>query len=72
MLKGITNPMRRAPKALRTEYARLHAEMLAIVKLDLVCWQLMTAPGVGPLWRTEGSNALPPARSSDRPQPQVS
>src|ERR1700693_1715852 len=38
-----------AREALRTEYARLHGEMLAIVKPDPVCRRLMTVPGVGAL-----------------------
>ena len=49
MLELITEPMLRAREALRTEYARLHGEMLAIAKPDPVCRRLMTAPGVGAL-----------------------
>jgi len=49
MLERITEPMLRAREALRTEYARLHGEMLAIAKPDPVCRRLMTAPGVGAL-----------------------
>jgi transposase len=49
MLERITEPMLRAREALRTEYARLHGEMLAIVKPDPVCQRLMTVPGVGAL-----------------------
>ncbi len=49
MLERITEPMLRAREALRTEYARLHGEMLAIVKPDPVCRRLMTVPGVGAL-----------------------
>ena len=41
--------MVRAREALRTEYTRLHDEMLAIAKPDPVCRRLMTAPGVGAL-----------------------
>ena len=47
MLERITEPMLRAREALRTEYAKLHGEMLAIVKPDPVCRRLMTVPGVG-------------------------
>jgi len=49
MLERITEPMLRAREALRTEYARLHGEMLAIAKPDPVCRRLMTVPGVGAL-----------------------
>ncbi len=49
MLELITEPMLRAREALRTEYARLHGEMLAIAKPDPVCRRLMTVPGVGAL-----------------------
>ena len=49
MLERIMEPMLRAREALRTEYGRLHREMLAIVKHDAVCRQLMTVPGVGAL-----------------------
>jgi transposase len=49
MLERIVAPMLRAREALRTEYCRLHREMLAIVKLDGVCRRLMTVPGVGAL-----------------------
>src|SRR5215207_5850775 len=42
MLELITEPMLRAREALRTEYARLHGEMLAIAKPDPVCRRLMT------------------------------
>jgi transposase len=47
MLERITEPMLRARDALRTEYAKLHGEMLVIVKPDPVCRRLMTVPGVG-------------------------
>ena len=49
MLERITAPMLRARDALRTEYAKLHSEMLVIVKPDPVCRRLMTVPGVGAL-----------------------
>jgi transposase len=38
-----------ARSGLQTEYAKLHKTMLAIVRKDRVCRQLMTAPGVGPV-----------------------
>ena len=47
MLELITEPMLRAREALRTAYASLHGEVLAIAKPDEVCRRLMTAPGVG-------------------------
>jgi transposase len=49
MLDRIIAPMLRVREALRTEYCRLHREMLAIVKADAVCRRLMTVPGVGAL-----------------------
>ena len=49
MLERITEPMLRARAALRTEYAKLHGEMLAVVKPDPACRRLMTVPGVGAL-----------------------
>jgi transposase len=49
MLDRIIEPMLRAREALRTEYCRLHREMLATVKRDAVCRRLMTVPGVGAL-----------------------
>ena len=49
MLERVIEPMLRAREALRTEYGRLHREMLSIVKRDAVCRQLMTVPGVGAL-----------------------
>jgi transposase len=49
MLERITEPMLRVREALRTEYARLHGEMLAIARPDPVCRRLMTVPGVGAL-----------------------
>ncbi len=49
MLERLSEPMLRARQTLRTEYGRLHREMLAIVKPDAVCRRLMTVPGVGAL-----------------------
>src|SRR5947207_15189104 len=46
MLERITEPMLRAHEALRTEYARLLGEMLAIVKPDPVCRRLVTCKGL--------------------------
>jgi transposase len=41
--------MLRAREALRAEYHALHRAMLAIVREDTTCRQLMTVPGVGAL-----------------------
>jgi transposase len=49
MLDRIIEPMLRAREAPRIEHGQLHREMLAIVRLDAVCRQLMTGPGVGAL-----------------------
>src|SRR3982075_939905 len=49
MLEQITEPMLRAREALRTEYARLHGEMLAIARPDPVCRRLVSVAGVGAL-----------------------
>ncbi len=49
MLERVIEPMLRAREALRTEYCRLHREMLGIVKGDAVCRRLMTVSGVGAL-----------------------
>ncbi len=49
MLERLSEPMLRARETLRTEYGRLHREILAIVKPDAVCRRLMTVPGVGAL-----------------------
>ena len=47
MLERIAEPMLAAREALRREFAKLHREVLAIVKDDSVCRRLMTVPGVG-------------------------
>jgi transposase len=49
MLEQVIEPMLRARGALRTEHAKLHRQMLAIVRGDAVCRRLMTVPGVGAL-----------------------
>src|SRR5919199_4575602 len=48
MLEQVTGPMLTARDALRTQFATLHKQMLAIAHADVVCRQLMTVPGVGP------------------------
>jgi len=48
-LERIVGAMLSARAALKREYERLHKAMLAIVRDDTVCRQLMTVPGVGPL-----------------------
>ena len=47
MLERVVEPMLRARDALRTEFAGLHRQLLALVRGDAVCRRLMTAPGVG-------------------------
>lgn len=47
MLERVVEPMLRARDALRTEFAGLHRQLLALVRGDVVCRRLMTAPGVG-------------------------
>jgi transposase len=49
MLERIAEAMLQAREALRAEFAKLHRAMLAIVRTDAVCRQLMTVPGVGAL-----------------------
>jgi len=47
MLERIVEPMLAAREALWREFAKLHREVLGIVKEDQVCRRLMTVPGVG-------------------------
>ena len=47
MLERIVEPMLAAREALWSEFAKLHREVLGIVKEDPVCRRLMTVPGVG-------------------------
>jgi transposase len=49
MLERIAEAMLQAREALRTEFAKLHRAMLAIVRENAVCRRLMTVPGVGAL-----------------------
>ena len=49
MLERVAAAMLQAREALRTEFAKLHRAMLAIVRTDEVCRRLMTVPGVGAL-----------------------
>ena len=49
MLERIAEPMLTAREALWREFAKLHREVLAIVKEDQVCRRLMKVPGVGAL-----------------------
>lgn len=49
MLERIAEPMLTAREALWSEFAKLHREVLTIVKEDQVCRRLMTVPGVGAL-----------------------
>lgn len=47
MLETVIGSMLAARAALQTEFARLHRALLAIVRADPVCRQLMSVPGVG-------------------------
>ncbi|MCB1834873.1 MAG: IS110 family transposase [Geminicoccaceae bacterium] len=47
MLTRTAEPMLAAREAIWREFAKLHREVLAIVKADETCRRLMTAPGVG-------------------------
>jgi transposase len=49
MLEKICAAMLAARSSLKTEYNKLHKEILTIVRKDDVCRHLMTTPGVGPL-----------------------
>ena len=49
MLERVVEPLLRAREALRSEYHVLHRAVLAIVRADGTCRQLMTVPGVGAL-----------------------
>ena len=48
-LEEIMLPLLAARHALRSRFADLHRRLLAVVKEDKVCRQLMTIPGVGPV-----------------------
>jgi transposase len=58
MLERIAEAMLQARDALRTEFAKLHRAMLAIVRADTVCRRLMTGPGVGTLVAVSFSSAV--------------
>jgi transposase len=47
MLERIVEPLLAAREAMWREFAKLHKEVLIIVKADQVCRRLMTVPGVG-------------------------
>ena len=47
MLERIVEPLLAAREAIWREFAKLHREVLMIVKEDQVCRRLMTVPGVG-------------------------
>lgn len=47
MLEKIVEPLLAAREAMWREFAKLHREVLAIVKEDQICRRLMTVPGVG-------------------------
>jgi transposase len=45
----LVEPMLLARRALREQFAILHARLLAVVRDDEICRRLMTVPGVGPV-----------------------
>ncbi|HEV2126599.1 MAG TPA: IS110 family transposase [Chloroflexota bacterium] len=47
MLETVVGSMLAARTALQAEFARLHRALLALVRADPVCHQLMSVPGVG-------------------------
>jgi transposase len=47
MLETVIGAMLAARAALETEFKHLHRELLALVRADPVCRQLMSVPGVG-------------------------
>ena len=47
ILETVIGSMLAARAALESEFKRLHRELLAIVRADPVCSQLMSVPGVG-------------------------
>lgn len=47
MLETVIGSMLSARAALQTEFTRLHRALLALVRVDPVCRQLMSVPGVG-------------------------
>ncbi len=47
MLETVVGSMLAARAALQAEFARLHRALLALVRADPVCRQLMSVPGVG-------------------------
>jgi len=47
MLESVMEPMLRARDVMRQEFGKLHRQVLAIVRDDVVCRRLMTVPGVG-------------------------
>jgi transposase len=48
-LAVLVEPMLLARRALREQFAILHAQLLAVVRDDEICRPLMTVPGVGPV-----------------------
>ena len=62
VLERVAEPMLRARDALRTEFAVLHRQLLAMVREDATCRRLMTAPGVGAVASTFTSAVDDPGR----------
>ncbi len=49
MLEPVAAAMLQARASLRVEYGKLHRMVLGLVRDDMVCRRLMSAPGVGPV-----------------------
>jgi transposase len=49
MLEPVAAAMLQARSSLRVEYGKLHRMVLGLVRDDMVCRRLMSAPGVGPV-----------------------
>lgn len=58
MLEQIATAMLQARAGLQEEFAKLHRAMLAIARVEPVCRQLMTVPGVGALVAVTFTSAI--------------
>jgi transposase len=66
MLETVIGSMLAARASLQTEFTRLHRALLALVRADPVCRQLMSVPGVGAVVAiTFKSGIDDPAASAD-------
>jgi transposase len=62
MLETVVGSMLTARAALQAEFARLHRALLALVRADPVCRQLMSVPGVGAIVAITFKSGIDPAR----------